>query len=79
MLSPLCEAAHAGAWIQCAAHVAAVTGESLNGVANPVFQKVHKALADLKDNYEVDALQAPNMAHRGLGPPRSQTMRTSAC
>ena len=60
-MASTCEAAYVGAWVQCAAHVAAVTGEALNGDDNPVFHEVKVAIADLKEHYRVDALAALSM------------------
>ena len=56
-LTCACEAAFVGSWVQCAPHVAAITGEELKDDANPVFADVHQAILDLRELYGVDALQ----------------------
>ena len=61
-LTSTCEAAYVGAWLQCASHVAAVTGAELRDDANPLFHDVHQAMSDLQELYGIDALRTLGMS-----------------
>lgn len=63
-LTNTCEAAFVGAWLQCAPHVATVTGQELADDDNHVFPDFRKALLDLQELYGVDVLSTLGMSCR---------------
>ena len=62
-LTPTCEAAFVGAWLQSAPHVSRVTGATLSSDASDnVFSNVHEAIRDLEELYGVKALPTLGMS-----------------